>query len=91
MQRYLLPFLLVILLAACTGSTIPNVPATAIPTFTEIPPTETPAPTSTITLKPTTAATETPAPTDTPAATPTYDFTIKPLQAAATQPKSTIT
>ena len=76
MKRYLFPFLFAILITACSGSVIPNAPATAIPTSTQIPPTETPAPTSTITQTPTTAPTETPSPTDTPAATPTYDFTI---------------
>ena len=74
MKRYWLPSLLVFLLTACSGSSIPS--ATAIPTSTEIPPTETPVPTSTTEPTATTAPTETPAPTDTPAVTPTYDFTI---------------
>ncbi len=76
MKRYWFTFLLVTLLAACASPALPNAPATAIPTSTEISPTETPAPTSTIAFTPTTAPTETPAPTDTPAATPTYDFAI---------------
>ncbi|GAB4459037.1 MAG: hypothetical protein Kow0070_13540 [Anaerolineales bacterium] len=74
MKHYWSVILFVIFhLTACTGSAAPN--ATA-PTFTQIPPTDTPAPTSTIAQTPTTAPTETPSPTDTPAATPTYDFVI---------------